>query len=188
MVPASYHHPHPKSCQEASVTLRDTSSLSPRPGKPISHSPAVIYLDKVRGKRTVLSKKKLAYVYIYSLFCVGSGTFLSMYLSLRGEKKNPYWWQDLMVWIACDNFFFRHSPKAKCVKALEMRKGDYSQAGWPTVPIGVSKCCSPNSTLRKGEASPSSGHFLVLRWVSAGCRIHLFPGFSVVFPLWKVIT
>jgi hypothetical protein len=70
-----------------STHIRDTSSLPAKPGKPIPHSPAVVYLDNIRGKRTVLSKAKPGYAYVYSLSFVGSDTFLSMYLSLREREK-----------------------------------------------------------------------------------------------------
>lgn len=134
--------------------------MTPRPKSPCSHHPVTAPRESPRtfsaylqyqenpflillqwlpredqGNRMVLSKAKP------SVVLCGSDTFLSMYLSLRGES--PYWWQDLRVGMVCDNFPFRNSLKAKCAKAIEMRKGDYSQEGWPTLQIGISKWCCP---------------------------------------------
>lgn len=120
-------------------------------------------------KQDGFEQSKAAFTYLYLLSLWGLAQSFNVFKPWWG---NPYWWQDLRVGIACDNFLFRHSLEAKCVKALEMRKGDYSQEGWPTVQIGISKWRCPTECW-EGKMS-LGGCLMALRWGPGACIIHLF--------------
>lgn len=117
---------------------QNTFSFSPILGKPISRSPSVGYLGKIRGNRVVFKESRSSLHLPLSVVPCGVWHVPFNVFKIWGGG-DPYWWQDLRVGIACDNFPFMHSLKAKYVKALETRKGDYSQKGWSTTQIGISK-------------------------------------------------